>query len=133
MARKLVNLDFMFMAGKINARDKGHTFERRVVKLFKDRGFSNCTTSRFTNRRLDALKVDIDGLKDFNIQCKAVEKLGPPHGILASMPKRKGVYNLLWHKINRKGTVICMTEEDFLSILDALIDKGVIKPECLSS
>ena len=117
------------MSGKAS-RDKGHAFERRVVSIFQKLGFGNCTTSRYTNKRLDDLKVDIDGLKDFHIQCKAVEKLGPPHGILAQMPKRKGVYNLLWHKINRKGVVVSMSEEDFLSILKALIDKGVIKPEC---
>ena len=112
---------------KINTRAKGHTLERYIAKLLREIGFSNCTTSRLTSRAMDHAKVDLCDTGPLYIQAKAVEKLGCVHTILDSMPKHKGKYNIVWHKKNRKGSIVCMTEEDFLFFLTEMIKYGIIK------
>jgi hypothetical protein len=114
----------------INSRAKGHAFERYLVKLWKSLGFNKCLTSRNESRYMDALKVDLVYTEPFYIQAKAVEKLGCVHSILASMPKKKGIYNLVWHKKSRKGSIVAMKEEDFIEIVKLLLDNNIIKPKC---
>src|SRR6476620_4942862 len=96
---------------KINARSKGHGYERALVKLFKELGFEGCTTSRLSSKALDDAKVDLYGLP-INVQAKAVEKLGCVHAILESMPKDDKL-NVVFHKKNNKGTIVAMTQADF--------------------
>jgi len=52
------------MTGKrVNARTKGHNFEREIAKMFRDElGFKFAKTSRFASRILDNCKVDIAGI-----------------------------------------------------------------------
>ncbi len=115
---------------KIKARKKGNNYELYVVNLFKEIGFTNCSTSRFSSKELDNLKVDIYGLP-FNVQCKAVEKLSPGyHEILTSMPNKEGVFNFVFHKRSRKGTVVSMTENDFVEIIKLMLKHGIISNKC---
>ena len=58
---------------------------------------------------------------------KAVEKLGSIHDILAKMPQDQN-YNVVFHKKNRKGTIVAMTIEDFKEILEMLITNKIINP-----
>jgi uncharacterized short protein YbdD (DUF466 family) len=111
--------------GKINSRTKGHAYERLLVKEFKGFGFDT-KTSRYANRELDDLKVDLVNTGFFNVQAKAVERLGSYHDILASMPQDDNNYNTIFHKRNRKGEVVVMTKEDFYDIMQMLISTGVI-------
>lgn len=62
----------MIESGK-SRRLKGHNAERYYVKIFREIGFTNCTTTRFSSRYLDSLKIDLDNLP-FNIQIKAGEQ-----------------------------------------------------------
>jgi hypothetical protein len=114
--------------GKINTRAKGHTFERKLMKVFIDLGWTNCKTSRNESRARDDQKVDLCHTSPFNIQAKAVEKLGSIHSILAVMPDEKDNFNLVWHKKNNQGSIVAMSEKDFLRILNLLIESGKINP-----
>lgn len=115
---------------KISARKKGNSYELVVIKRFKELGF-NCASSRLMSKALDDAKVDIYGLDDWNVQCKAVEKLGSVHTILDSMPKDEKI-NLVFHKKNHQGTIVSLKEEDFFKILKQMIKYGIIKivPDC---
>ncbi len=110
---------------KINGRTKGHSYERALVKLFKELGFSACTTSRLSSKALDDAKVDLFGLP-INVQAKAVEKMGCLHSVLESMPKDDKV-NVVFHKKNNKGSIVAMSDKDFLKIMKALIELGHLK------
>lgn len=113
----------------INGRTKGHQFERKLAQIFREKGYPECTTSRYSSKEQDDLKIDLCGTGDWQIQAKAVEKLSPsPHEILNSMPKGK---NLLFWKKNQKGTIVCMSEELFWQ-LQAICDR-LIKSESSSS
>lgn len=99
----------------VNGRNKGNAYERSLAKLFRELGFE-CTTSRYSSKELDDKKVDLCGLP-INVQAKAVEKLGCMHTVLDSMPKDEKI-NVVFHKKNRKGTIVAMTQEDFLQLLE---------------
>lgn len=79
---------------------------------------------------MDHAKVDLCDTGCFYIQAKAVERLGCLHTILDSMPKHKGKINLVWHKKNRKGSIVALKEEDFVSIVKLMIKHGIISTEC---
>ena len=101
----------------INSRDKGHAYERKLAKEFRKLGYAECRTSREVSKIRDNMGVDLCGLPDFNVQAKAVEKLGSVHEILKSMPKEEGVTNVVFHKRNRKGEVVSIKKEDFYKLI----------------
>jgi hypothetical protein len=94
----------------INSRKKGTGYELDVIKRFKEKGWGECVSSRSESKRKDDAGIDLCYTDPFQVQCKAVEKLGSAHDILAKMPEGK---NLIFHKKNRKGTLVYMTEELF--------------------
>jgi len=105
----------MAKAGK-SARQKGHSYELAVKKLHEDIGFTNVYTSRNESKRLDDAGVDLAGLP-YHVQCKAVERLSPTiHEILSSMPQ-EGKINAVFHKRNRKGTIVSISEKDWMDVL----------------
>lgn len=112
----------------INSRNKGHGYELQIRDLFIKLGWLQCVTSRSESKRKDDQGIDLCYTDPFNIQAKAVEKLGSVHDILSKMPKDSN-YNLVFHKRNRKGTIVCMTIEDFKEILEILITNQTIKPK----
>ena len=112
------------MAGK-SSRVKGHAFERKLAKLFR-RWFPDAATSRAESQTRDSQGVDLVGTGLFNVQAKAVEKLGSYHRILAEMPDEPGQINLITHKRNRSGVVVVMSLDDFAEVLDLLKGNGAI-------
>jgi hypothetical protein len=104
-----------------SARNKGKNFELYLVKKFKELG-QNCTTSRFSSKEQDDLGVDLCNVRGLNVQAKAVERLGPLHPILSRMPKNN--INVVFHKMNRQGTIVAMSEEDFMEIYKHLLANG---------
>lgn len=115
---------------RINVRKKGHKYELQIAKLFKELGFSACVSSRSESKRTDDEKIDLCFTAPFQAQCKAVERLGNLHSVLDEMPKRKNLWNVVFHKRSRQGTVVAMAEEDFVAIVKLLIKHKAIKPEC---
>ena len=115
------------MAGKINARKKGATYELQIRDWFKELGWKDAVSSRSESKNMDDKGVDLCYTAPFAVQAKAVEKLGSIHDILAKMPNDSN-YNLVFHKKNRKGTIVAITIEDFKEILQMLITNQIIKP-----
>jgi hypothetical protein len=105
----------------VNGRKKGHSFELAVAERFRDAGFPDCVTSRSESKRMDDLGVDLMYTKPWLVQCKAVERLGSVHDVLARMPT-DGL-RVVFHKRNRKGVTVTMTESDFWKILGMINDK----------
>lgn len=105
-----------------SARNKGHTYERKIRDEFRDLGFKDCETSRYESKKLDDAKVDLTNTGIFNVQCKAVERLGNLHDVLNSMPDDDKL-NLVFHKRNRKGDLVAMKAEDFYKLIKELKKK----------
>jgi hypothetical protein len=109
-------------------RTKGHAYERQIAKVFNNLGY-NCVTSRSESRRTDDAGIDLCYTEPFAVQCKAWESAPSYHKVLASMPQKKGSYNLLFHKRNNQGSVVVLKEEDFLELLEMLIQNKIISPK----
>lgn len=90
-------------------------------------GWTKAVSSRSESKNKDDQGIDLCYTDPFSIQAKAVEKLGSLHDILAKMPQDQN-YNIVFHKKNRKGTIVAMTIEDFKEILEMLITNQIIKP-----
>lgn len=100
----------------INSRAKGKSYELTVIKTFKEKGWTSCVSSRSESKRTDDAGIDLCYSEPFQVQCKAVEKLSPsPHDIINGMPDGK---NVIFHKKNRKGTLVYMTEELFWELVE---------------
>ena len=113
---------------RVKGRPKGHGYERDLMHKFIGLGWTRCKTSRSESRNRDNLKIDLCYTDPFNVQAKAVESLGPLHNVLAEMPKEEVQFNVVYHKKNRKGTVVAMSEEDFVRMVNMLIAAGSITP-----
>ena len=110
---------------KINARNKGLNYERRIVQELKELlSLENIGTTRNLNRYKDSLKIDIE-LSPFSIQCKALETTPSYHKILSEMPQDNN-YNVIFHKKNRLGEVVVMDKKSFYDILAMLKFNGII-------
>ena len=110
----------------INPRKKGHSYELQIRDWFRELGWDKAVSSRSESKNKDDQGVDLCYTDPFNVQAKAVEKLGSIHDILAKMPKDSN-YNLVFHKRNRKGTIVAMTLEDFKEIVQMLITNKILK------
>ncbi len=112
----------------MNARTKGHAYEREVVRCFKSLGFSNAVSSRSESKNRDDLKVDLCYTSPFNIQCKATETAPNMHKLLDSMPQ-EGRLNVVYHKRNRQGSTVTMSQDDFEEMVKMLIDANIINTQ----
>jgi len=111
---------------KINARNKGFGYERKlVIELRKLFGNDSIGTARNLNRIQDSLKNDIVNIPMFNAQAKATENTPPYHQLLKEMPTNEN-YNIIFHKRNRKGEVVVMSKGDFYEIIKMLRAEKII-------
>lgn len=114
--------------GKANRR-KGHDYERKWAKVFRDLGHNYCKTSRQASRLLDDSKVDLAFIP-YNLQCKNVQasinyieeikliqesliKNFPPNNEQHSYPI------IIAHKrgVKPEEELIVMKAEDFIKML----------------
>ena len=103
----------------VNSKIKGNRFEQAMaMKLRHDLNWIHCWTSRFMGSYYqDHLGIDLTGTPNYNIQCKAVERLSPGyHEILAKMPQDNNT-NIILHKKNNKGTVAVLPLDDFIDLV----------------
>lgn len=111
----------------VNRRNKGHAYELEVIRFLKELGW-NCVSSRSESKRTDDAGIDICYSDPFAIQAKAWERAPSYHDILKEMPEKAGIFNLLFHKKNRRGTIVSMELDTFKEIVEMLIHSGVLKP-----
>lgn len=111
--------------GKRN-RTRGHAFERKTAQEWRDMGWHEACTTRYSSRKKDDQKIDIDNTEPFNLQCKATNKSVNYQKELAKMPKDTN-HNLILSKITGKGEFVIMKKEDFYEMLQGMRREGVLK------
>ena len=99
----------------INARKKGHSYELDIRDFFRKNGYPDAVSSRSESKNMDDKGVDLCFTGPYHVQAKAVEKLGSVHDVIARMPADK--IRLVFHKRNRKGTIVSMTMDDFEKLM----------------
>lgn len=111
------------MAGKASRR-KGHAFELEIRKKLK-KIFPKVQTSRYASREMDDSCVDLVNTAPFWFQCKAWKSAPNLHQELKKMPEDI-LFNVIMHKRPNQGTVVAMTLEDFIEILQMLKSEKII-------
>ncbi len=101
----------------VNARNKGHAYERRIINELKEI-WPDAVSSRSESKRLDDAGVDICYTDPFYFQCKAVERGINLRDVLDHMPDKDQFNVVLW-KQNRKEELAVMSKKDFYKILEA--------------
>ena len=95
------------------SREKGARFERELAKLFNEYGFN-------THRGYVQFKQsDVIGLEGIHIEAKAVERLNLWAALQQATEEAKkrkdGMPTVFW-KRNRKGIMVCMSFDDFMTL-----------------
>lgn len=100
----------------VNARDKGNTYERKIMNELKELWFKDCKTSRYASKMLDDMKVDLTNTWDYNIQCKSVEALNLRDciKIIHSMPNDNKINVIFWKKKFKKLQFKEIKQQDFM-------------------
>ena len=98
----------------INSRNKGNAYERQIINEIKALGF-DAVSSRSESKNMDDAGVDIITELPFNIQCKRVERLHDPEGIIENMPPDK--IRAIFTKKNRKDDLVILKKSDFYRII----------------
>ena len=111
----------------MKARKKGNNYELAVAKLFWELGW-DCVSSRSESKNTDDAGIDLCYTDPFQVQCKATQRTPAYHKLLAEMPAKQGMCNLIFHKRDRQGTVVVMTQESFKAILETLIETRTVNP-----
>ena len=99
------------------ARRKGHGYELELCHKLKHL-FPKVGTSRNHSRSRDAAGVDLVETGCLNVQAKAWKSAPSYHAVLSAMPDEPGQHNVIAHKRPHKGTVVILSLDDFLEIIE---------------
>lgn len=120
------------MSGKRN-RTAGHKWERDCAKILREAGFPHVVTSRSSNRKRDADKIDLvnedeleNGVLPYSIQCKTLVTTTPYPKLLSEMKELEGTKKVILHKQTKKsksgkfvesGRYAIMHMDDFIELI----------------
>lgn len=109
---------------KVNSRAVGHAYERQVAKDYREFTGVNAETSRYTSKKMDDNKIDIDlkGKLPINPQCKRYSSPLNLFKTLAEMPSKDhsdfgGRINVVHYKKPHAGELIAMSREDYFTLI----------------
>lgn len=112
-----------------NNRTRGHNFERKIAKRFRDLGYDQCMTTRQGSRYLDNKKLDLMNVP-FRVQCKYGKHKGLKyHKLIEDIDKltKKTDYAdfpiVVFHTVDgrRKSTkLVVMPEDHYFELIDGL-------------
>ena len=81
-------------------RTAGHDWEREVIKDFKEIGYTEAVSSRYSSRETDDAGIDICNTDNLAIQCKNTSKSIDYHKINKAMNTDK--HKIIVHKRTEK-------------------------------
>ncbi len=104
------------------SRNKGHSWEREIAKVFREIGYEHCKTSREASKLLDSCKVDHWGIP-YNIQAKNGYAKGLDYQSILNeisellnknYPTRVGFPTIIIHKKKNSKLAIMKLEDLYL-------------------
>ena len=107
-------------------RNKGHNYERQLVKDFKKLGFENCVTSRHGSKMLDDQGIDLMNTGDFAIQAKCYKRNPQYKKVLADMVVKPTDVPIVFHKAPGGKEYCILHKEDMMELIQMLISNKII-------
>ena len=109
---------------KINSRAKGARGEREVAQLLRSYGYEARRGQQYSGSP-DSPDV-ISSLEGFHIEVKRVEQFNLYKALEQCEKDRgEGEKSLIFHKKNGKPWTICMDANEFLQLIESLINEGI--------
>lgn len=109
------------------SRTKGHNLERETAQAYRDAGFEDCTTSRFTSMEEDQKGVDLCWTWLLAIQCKNYTNfwVWKALEVIKDMdaPWRIPIAHI---KIKRKGEAVVLKKDDWMELVALLKKEQII-------
>ena len=107
-------------------RNKGHNYERQLVKDFKKLGFENCVTSRYGSKMLDDQGIDLMNTGDFAVQAKCYKRNPQYKKVLADMVVNPTDVPIVFHKAPGGKEYCILHKEDMMELIQMLISNKII-------
>jgi len=107
-------------------RNKGHNYERQLVKDFKKLGFENCVTSRYGSKMLDDQGIDLMNTGDFAVQAKCYKRNPQYKKVLADMVVKPTDVPIIFHKAPGGKEYCILHKEDMMELIQMLISNKII-------
>lgn len=107
-------------------RNKGHNYERQLVKDFKKLGFENCVTSRYGSKMLDDQGIDLMNTGDFAVQAKCYKRNPQYKKVLADMVVKPTDVPIIFHKAPGGKEYCILHKEDMMELIEMLISNKII-------
>lgn len=123
-------------------RNAGHQWERDLVKVFRDHGYSHVVTTRSESKSRDDQGIDLmnkderhNGIFPFNIQAKCTTRLVKYPELLSLLPQEDGVVNLIAHRqvikhetrFMKAGEYVILSLQDFINLLNGTTFKSGVE------
>ena len=114
----------MYMAN--TNRNKGHNYERQLVKDFKKLGYTDCVTSRYGSKMLDDKGIDLMNTGDFAVQAKCYKRNPQYKKVLEEMDVKPTDIPIVFHKAPGGKEYCILYKEDMMELIEMLILNKII-------
>jgi Holliday junction resolvase len=102
--------------GKINSKQKGASFERKLASMFRNYGYEARRTAQYCGNAGDA--SDVVGLPFIHIEAKHQEKMHLYDWMSQAIADASGkdVFPVVFHKKNRCDVLVTMRFDDWMQM-----------------
>ena len=107
-------------------RNKGHNYERQLVKDFKKLGYTECVTSRYGSKMLDDKGIDLMNTGDFAVQAKCYKRNPQYKKVLDDMDVKPTDIPIIFHKAPGGKEYCILYKEDMMEMIQMLISNKII-------
>ncbi len=107
-------------------RNKGHNYERQLVKDFKKLGYTDCVTSRYGSKMLDDKGIDLMNTGDFAVQAKCYKRNPQYKKVLEEMDTKPTDIPIVFHKAPGGKEYCILFKDDMMELIEMLIQNQII-------
>lgn len=114
-----------------NNRRRGHDYERELAQEYRDLGWEDCTTTRYSSRKKDDAGIDLDFTAPLAIQAKYYKNQPNFSKVIDEMKTVTGEIPIVHFKRNKgkgqaKDELVIMKKEDWYEIVEMLKRENIL-------
>jgi hypothetical protein len=115
----------------IRNRRAGHTYERQLAEEYRELGYLDCTTSRYSSRKKDDWGIDLDCTIPFCVQAKYYKNQPNFSEVIDDMRVLPDEIKLVHFKRNKgkgqkKDELVILKKEDWYTIVKWLKEAKIV-------
>lgn len=112
-------------------RTAGLNYERDIASEYRDLGWEDACTTRYSSRQKDDAKIDIDNVKPFSPQCKYMKNQPNFSDLLNKIGNSDTEIPIVHFKRNKgkgkgKDELVVLRKEDWYEILESMKQEKIV-------